>query len=104
MRSTRLMPFAMLTLGLQLGACTNPPPAAEPWQKPDHALPTATDASYCRDEARRQANILYPAQPASEARGLPRITDQRNFPAEIRFYEQCMTRLGYVRAGGPTAR
>src|SRR5690348_15628100 len=104
MRTTRLMPFAVLVLGLQLGACTNPPSAAEPWQRPDGTPPTATDTSYCRDEARRQANILYPAQPASDARGLPRVTDQRNFPAEIRFYEQCMTRRGYVRAAAPAAR
>ena len=102
MRTARPLPFAVLALGLQLAACSGQP-AAEPWEKPDHTRPTATDTSYCRGEALRQANILYPSQPASEARGLPRTTDQRNFPAEIRFYEQCMTRLGYVRAGVPTA-
>jgi hypothetical protein len=102
MRTARLLPFAMLGLGLHLAACTNHPPA-EPWVRPDGAPPTATDTSYCRQEARRQANILYPSQPANDARGLPRTTDQRNFPAEIRFYEQCMTRLGYRRAGVPAA-
>ena len=100
MHTTRLLPVAVLLLGLQLAACSGQP-AAEPWEKPDHTPPTATDTSYCRDEARRQAHILYPSQPASESRGLPRTTDQRNFPAEIRFYEQCMTRLGYVRAAAP---
>lgn len=87
----------MLGLGLQLAACSGQPPA-DPWERPGHTPPSATDTSYCHQEARRQADILYPAQPASEARGLPRITDQRNFPAEVRFYEQCMKRLGYVRA------
>ena len=98
MRTIRPMPFAVVLVGLQLAACTGQSPA-EPWARADGAPPSATDTSYCRQEARRQANILYPAQPASEARGLPRTTDQRNFPAEVRFYEQCMTRLGYVRAG-----
>ena len=99
MLTARLLPFAVLAFALQLAACSGQ--SAEPWEKADHMPPTATDTSYCREEARRQANILYPAQPASEARGRPRITDQRNFPAEIRFYERCMTRLGYVRAAAP---
>ena len=103
MRTSRLLPFAIVALGFQLSACASQPPA-EPWARPDGAPPSATDTSYCRQEARRQANILYPAQPASEARGLPRTTDQRNFPAEIRFYEQCMTRRGYVRANTTPAR
>ena len=100
MRTIRPMPFAVVLVGLQLAACTGQSPA-EQWARPDGAPPSATDTSNCRQEARRQANILYPAQPASEARGLPRTTDQRNFPAEVRFYEQCMTRLGYVRAAAP---
>ena len=100
MRTIRPMPFAVVLVGLQLAACTGQSPA-EPWARPDGAPPSATDTSYCRQEGLRQANILYPAQPASEARGLPRTTDQRNFPAEVRFYEQCMTRRGYVRAPAP---
>jgi hypothetical protein len=32
------------------------------------------------------------------------MPDDRRFPAEIRFYEQCMTRLGYVRASAAPAR
>ena len=100
MRIIRPMPFAVVVVGLQLAACTGQSPA-EPWARPDGAPPTATDTSYCRQEGLRQANILYPAQPASEARGRPRTTDQRNFPAEIRFYEQCMMRRGYVRAPAP---
>lgn len=103
MRTRRAMPFAILVIGLHLAACTNQPPA-EPWRKPDGAPPTATDTSYCRQEGRRQANILYPGQPANDARGLPRTTDQRNFSAEVRFYEQCMTRLGYLRAYTTPAR
>jgi hypothetical protein len=97
-RARHLLPFAMLGLGLQLAACSGQPPP-DPWERPDHAPPSATDTSYCRQEARRQAHILYPGQAPNDARGLPRTTDQRNFPAEVRFYEQCMTRLGYVRAG-----
>lgn len=103
MRAHHLLPFAMLGLGLQLAACSGQPPA-DPWERPGRTPPSATDTSYCHQEARRQADLLYPAQPASEARGLPRITDQRNFPAEVRLYEQCMTRLGYVRANTTPAR
>ncbi|HEY4171342.1 MAG TPA: hypothetical protein VGM96_31410 [Reyranella sp.] len=70
----------------------------------DGTPPAVTDTSFCRQEGRRQAYILYPGQAPNDARGLPRTTDQRNFPAEIRFYEQCMTRLGYVRASMAPAR
>ncbi|HLG49083.1 MAG TPA: hypothetical protein VKY24_22755 [Reyranella sp.] len=99
MRVARILPFAALALV----ACAGQPPA-EPWQRPDGTPTTATDTSYCRQEGRRQANILYPGAPPNDARGLPRTTDARNFPAEVRFYEQCMTRLGYVRANTAPAR
>ena len=99
MRTAFLMPFALLVLA----ACSSQPPA-EPWQRPDGTPTTATDTSNCRQEARRQANILYPGAPPDDAVGRPRITDPGNFPAEVRFYEQCMTRLGYVRASVAPAR
>ena len=60
--------------------------------------PTVTDTSFCRQEGRRQAETLYPDRTPNDAVGVPRTPDDRRFPAEIRFYEQCMTRLGYVRA------
>ena len=85
---------------LALAACSATPPG-ERWERPaDHSLPTASESIYCRDEARRQASIRYPDQPARGDRGLPRISDERKFPAEIRFYEQCMTRAGFVRVNG----
>jgi hypothetical protein len=96
MRANHFVPLAMLVAA----ACAGQPPA-EPWQRPDGGAPSVTDTSFCRQEARRQANVLYPGAPANDARGLPRTTDERNFPAEIQFYEQCMTRLGYMRAAPP---
>ncbi|MBN9088093.1 MAG: hypothetical protein J0J01_14380 [Reyranella sp.] len=88
-------------LMLALAACSATPPG-ERWERPaDHSLPAASESLYCRDEARRQASARYPDQPAREERGLPRISDERRFPAEIRFYELCMTRAGFVRVSGP---
>jgi hypothetical protein len=95
MRTSRLLPLAVLALA----ACSGQAP--DPWTRLDGAPPVVADTSFCRQEARQQANALYPSQPPNDARGLPRTTDQRNFPAEVRFYEQCMTRLGYVRAAAP---
>lgn len=93
--------IAFFLVSLALGACTAPP-AGERWERPaDHSLPAASESIYCREEARRQASVRYPDQPAREDRGLPRISDERKFPAEIRFYELCMTRAGFVRVGGP---
>lgn len=92
---TRLLPLAVLALA----ACTGRP--AAPWERADGARPNASEVAYCHDEARRQASARYPAQPPREDRGLPRISDEREFPAEIRFYEQCMTRLGYGRVSAP---
>ena len=96
MRIRRLVPFTVLALA----ACSGQP-SAQPWERADHTPPSATDTSYCRQEARRQADTLYPDQAPNDATGRPRTTDQRNFPAEIGFYDQCMTRLGYVRASPP---
>jgi hypothetical protein len=98
MRVHRLLPFVLLALA----ACSGQPP--EPWVRADHTPPTAGEASFCREEGRRQAGTLYPSQAPNDARGLPRTTDERNFPAEIRFYEQCMTRQGFVRASAAPAR
>ena len=95
MRTHRLAPLALLVLA----ACAGQPVAQSPsWEKPDHTPVSGSDSSYCRQEARRQADILYPGQAPNDAAGRPRTTDPRNFSAEIGFYDQCMTRLGYVRA------
>jgi hypothetical protein len=98
MGAIRFLPLAMLALA----ACSGQP--ADPWQRPDGTPTNATDTSYCRQEARQQANVLYPGAPPNDALGRPRTTDERNFPAELRFYEHCMTRLGYVRAGAPATK
>jgi hypothetical protein len=95
MPSPRLVSLAVLAVA----ACTGQ--TAEPWEGPDRAPPKASEVGYCHDEARRQASVRYPAQPPREERGLPRISDQREFPAEIRFFEQCMKRLGYMRVAAP---
>ena len=102
-RTRHFLPFAMLGLGLQLAACSGQPPA-EPWERPDHTTPTVSDTSLCREDARRQAGSLYPDQAPNDAVGLPRTSDERRFPAEIRFYEQCMTRQGFVRMSAAPAR
>src|SRR5689334_17119237 len=91
----RLLPLVLLA------ACTGEP--AEPWQRADRTPPTAGETFMCHDEARRQAGARYPDAPPREARGLPRIEDQRRFPAEIKFFEQCMTRQGFVRVAAPPA-
>jgi hypothetical protein len=95
--SVRLTLLAVLALASCAGQ------QAEPWQRPDRTPPTASETFYCHDEAQRQAGVRYPGQPPREQRGLPRIEDQREFPAEIRFFEQCMTRRGFVRASAPLA-
>lgn len=96
MRIHRLVPFALLALA----ACSSQAAAPQPWERPDHMPATVTDTSYCHQEARRQAETMYPDRPANDAVGQPRISDERHFPAEIGLYDQCMTRLGYVRGSG----
>ncbi|HEY2870808.1 MAG TPA: hypothetical protein VGJ56_02755 [Reyranella sp.] len=100
MRANRLLSLAVLSLA----ACAGQANAPEPWERPDHTPPTVTDTSFCRNEGRRQAETLYPDRAPNDAVGVPRMPDDRRFPAEIRFYEQCMTRLGYVRASAAPAR
>lgn len=100
MRANRLLSLAVLSLA----ACAGQTNAPEPWERPDHTPPTVTDTSFCRNEGRRQAETLYPDRAPNDAVGVPRMPDDRRFPAEIRFYEQCMTRLGYVRASAAPAR
>ena len=91
----RLLPL------LLLAACAATPPG-DRWERPaDHTQPTASESGYCRDEGRRQAAVRYPDQPPREERGLPRMDDQRRFPAEIQFYEQCMRRSGFLRVSAP---
>lgn len=90
-------------LMLALGACVTI--SGDRWERPeDHSLPSPSQTLYCHEEARRQASVRYPDQPVRDDRGLPRIPDDRKFPAEIRFYEQCMTRAGFVRVSGPAAQ
>ena len=93
MRTTCLLALAVLALV----ACSGPS-LAQSWEKPDHTPPNVGDISYCRQESRRQANALYPPRPMGGVRDAPLTTDDRNFRAEIGFYDQCMARLGYVRA------
>jgi hypothetical protein len=90
----RLLPLLLL-----VAACSSAPP--EPWARADGAPPGAADVSDCRFQARNQAGLRYPDQPPNVARGLPSIQDERRFPAEIRFYEECMTRKGFVRTSAP---
>jgi hypothetical protein len=92
MRTASLLSFAVLALA----ACSGQPP--QPWERPDHTPPTASETSYCREEARRQGGTLYPDRPPNDAAGVPRQSDDRRFASEVRFYEQCMTRSGFVRA------
>ncbi len=94
MRVHRLVPFALLALAACSGQSASAP---RPWERADHTPATGTDTSYCHQEARRQAGTMYPDRPPNDAVGQPRISDERRFPAEIGLYEQCMTRLGYVR-------
>jgi hypothetical protein len=95
MRTNRLLPFALLAVA----ACSGQPP--EPWERADHTPPTVTETSLCRQEAHRQAGALYPDREPNDAVGRPRLPDDRRFPTEIRYYEQCMTRQGFVRAPVP---
>jgi hypothetical protein len=96
MRTSHLLPFALMTL---VAGCASQP--AEPWAKPDHTPPTAAETSFCHQEARRQGGSLYPDQPPNGSVGMPSISDERRFPAEVGFYEQCMTRSGFVRVAQP---
>jgi hypothetical protein len=80
---------------LVLGGCAQQPP--DPWVRQDSgALPTAGDVSDCHIEARRLAGFQYPDQKPQGPSG-PTIEDDHRFPAEIGFYNQCMTRKGFVR-------
>lgn len=97
MRALRLLPFVLLPL--VLASCDGR--RAEPWERPDHTPPTSAEVFYCHQEAHRQALARYPDRPANEQRNLPAIEDDRRFPAEIRFYEQCMTRQSFVRVVAP---
>jgi hypothetical protein len=98
MCAIRLLPFALIVL---VAACAGQP--AEPWEKPDHTPPTVAETSFCHQEARRQAGSLYPDQAPNGAVGTPHISDERRFPAEVSFYEQCMTRSGFARVAQPPA-
>jgi hypothetical protein len=99
------MPARRILVSALLGlAGCSATPTGDRWERPaDHTLPAASESLYCRDEARRQAAVRYPDQPPREERGIPRLEDQRRFPAEIQFYDQCMRRAGFVRVTAPAA-
>ena len=90
MHANHLLPLAVLALA----ACARQAP--EPWERRDHTPPSVADTSFCRNEARQQAGTLYTA-----SGGIPGSGDMGRFPAEIGYYDQCMTRLGYVKVGAP---
>jgi hypothetical protein len=77
-----------------LGSCVQ---AQDPWVRKDDGSPPAVgDTSDCRIEAARSASFRYPDQPRQGQSG-PSVEDDRRFPAELEFYNQCMTRKGFVR-------
>ncbi len=69
----------------------------DPWvRRDDLSTPTIADASDCHMEARRLATARYPRQVSRLMYG---PEHERRFPAEISFFEQCMRRTGFARAG-----
>ena len=65
----------------------------EPWERrDDRSTPTTADTSDCHMEARRRATAQYPGQ---LNRFMYRTEDERRFPAEISYFEQCMQRKGF---------
>jgi hypothetical protein len=100
MAANRLvLPVLPALILLAVAACATA--QSEPWARPDGTAPPVTEVGDCHFEARRQAIVRYPDQPRREERGIPAIEDERRFPAEIRFFEQCMTRKGYARVVAP---
>jgi hypothetical protein len=70
---------------------------ADPWvRRDDRSTPTIADTSDCHMEARRLATARYPRQ---FNRFMYGAEDEQHFPAEISFFEQCMRRTGFERAG-----
>jgi hypothetical protein len=85
----------ILWLWLAAGACA---PASEDsaWQNPvDRSIPTVGDISECRADARRQAHLRYPDQAVQEQRSVRYISSPDRFPAENRFFEECIRRKGF---------
>jgi hypothetical protein len=87
-----------------LAACTGALPAGQPfrWQSgSDHATPTLADSSDCRFQARRQAEMRFPARVLDVPSGPGKRTsvtlpsDGDRLAAEIRFYAQCMRQKGF---------
>ena len=98
MHANHFLPLAVLALA----ACARQAP--EPWERPDHTQPTVADTSLCHNEARTQAGTLYSGgSPNTAFGGYPGDSDPGRFPAEIGFYDRCMTRLGYVQVGASRA-
>jgi hypothetical protein len=94
-RGQHLLWFATLVV---LAACSATPQDAGWERHDDHSPPTMADSSDCRFQARRHAELRYPNQPREQAGRSPRYDDDRRFPAEIGFYQDCMRQKGFVRA------
>jgi hypothetical protein len=95
-------PF-LLFLSVSLAACASEPGSSPAWKNPaDGSAPTLSDTSDCRAEARRMSELRYPPRPVPRASGTAqpdyRQEDPDRFPAEVRFYEQCLERKGFRRA------
>lgn len=89
--------MCILWLGLVAGACA-PSPQDNTWENPaDHSSPTFTDISECRTDARRQAYLRYPDQAVRERDMVRYTSNPDRFPAENRFFEQCIGRKGFQR-------
>jgi hypothetical protein len=75
---------------------------SEHWERQDDRSPPGmSETSDCRFQARRQAEIQYPDRPREQAGRFPGYDDRR-FPAELAFYEECMRRKGFVRMNATT--
>ena len=94
--------FILLCLALcGLAACGTPPSG---WERAeDNSAARVSDISQCRSESARLAISRYPDQIQQSAGTTHRISDPERFSAELRLFDQCMTRLGYRRAAAKPA-
>ena len=80
-----------------LAACAGTPPSG--WVRAeDNSAARAGDMAQCRSEATRLAIARYPDQIQQSGGTTHRISHPDRFAAELRLYDECMTRLGYRRA------
>ena len=81
------------------GACTSQPQSGGWEHEDDRGRPRVSETSECHDEARRRAEIRYPDPPRETAgRTWPQYNNDRRFPAEVGFFNECMRRKGFVPA------